>query len=186
MNDTERMELDWDYMQDLLQDAPDSKEGFTVDTDRKAEWAASTVKHEMEEAQRLVKLADDEINALKARQQEITERAERRTAFLREQLRGYLAAVKPSRTTKTKTVYELLNAQLVLKKQAPEYVRDDEALIAWAEANAPAYVTSIPKLSWGELKKETELNGDQVVYRETGEVIPGLKAVARADVFEVV
>lgn len=185
-NEMARMELDWDYMQELLSDAPGNDgEGFTIDTDRKAEWAAKTIKKEMADTDRLLALADEEIRALHDKKAELANRAERRTAYLREQLRGYFGTVEPSRTTKTQTVYELVNAKLVLKKQGPEYVRDEEAMIAWAEENAPDYIRNTPKIMWGDLKKATALQGEQVIYAETGEVIPGIKAVPREDVFEV-
>jgi hypothetical protein len=40
-------------------------------------------------------------------------------------------------------------------------------------------------VNWADLKKQTTVDGETVVYTETGEVVPGVVAKAREDVFEV-
>jgi hypothetical protein len=59
-------------------------------------------------------------------------------------------------------------------------------MLAWAKDNAPAYVQVKESVAWGELKKATETQGDKVIFKDTGEVVPGVVAKERPDVFEVV
>jgi S-DNA-T family DNA segregation ATPase FtsK/SpoIIIE len=72
-----------------------------------------------------------------------------------------------------------------LKQQQPEFVRDEKALVEWAEKSAPDFIKVAKSVNWADLKKSTTLDGETVVYAETGEVVPGVVAKAREDVFEV-
>lgn len=172
-----------DFMDELL-DQQD--ETWTITNDRTADWAAEKVLWEIAEHDRLLKLADDRIAELQEQKKLITEQAENRTQFFKGKLREYFEQVKPSSVTKTRTTYNLLTGKLVLKKQQPEYVRDETDMLAWAKEFYPQYVQTKESVAWGDLKKATVLVGEMVVMAETGEAVAGVKAVARDDVFEVV
>lgn len=176
-------EEDREYIEELI-----GKEAskFYINSDRKAEWAVNKMREEMEERDRLVRLAEEQIAELKERVRVFNDRAEKNTAFFKHHLRLYFDSVRNKRRTKTTEQYELTRAKLVLKKQAPEYVRDEPAMVAWAKGFAPEFVQVKESIAWGELKKVTETQGEQVILKETGEVVPGIVAKAREDVFEVV
>ena len=161
-------------------------ERFIIDSDKKADWAIEKIKAERAEFDRLRKIALDCIAELNQRVKELQERTDRRTGNLEALLVEYFHTVTPTKTTKTQTQYELLSGKLVLKKQQPEYVLDEAALLDWAKANAPDMVQTKESVTWGELKKLTTLDGEKVVLAETGEIVSGVVAVPREDVFEVV
>jgi len=159
-------------------------ERFIIDNDKKADWAIEKIKDERAEFDRLEKIALDRIAELNQRVKDLQERTERRTGNLKALLMDYMQTVKPTKQTKTQTQYELLSGKLVMKKQQPEYVRDETALLAWAEQTAPELVKVKKEVSWGDLKKQADVSGKSLLL--DGEVIPGVIVVERPDVFEVV
>ena len=158
-------------------------ERFIIDSDKKADWAIEKIMAERAEFDRLRKIALDRIAELNQRVKELQERTERRTGNLEALLVDYFHSVTPTKTTKTQTQYELLSGKLVLKHQQPEFVRDEAALLSWAETTAPEYVKIEKKVSWGDLKKKAVVAGEDVLFE--GEIIPGIIAKPRPDVFEV-
>lgn len=159
-------------------------ERFVIDNDKKADWAIEKIKDERAEFERLRYIALDRIAELNRRVKELQERTDRRTGNLEALLVEYFQTVKPTKVTKTQSQYELLSGKLVMKKQQPLYERDETALLSWAEQTAPEYVRVEKKVSWADLKKKADVSGEDVLYE--GEVIPGITAKARPDVFEVV
>lgn len=158
-------------------------ERFVIDNDKKADWAIEKIKDERAEFERLRKIALDRIAELNQRVKELQERTDRRTGNLEALLVEYFQTVTPTKLTKTQAQYELLSGKLVMKHQQPEFIRDEAALLSWAETTAPEYVRVEKKVSWADLKKKADVSGEDVLYE--GEVIPGITAKARPDVFEV-
>ena len=158
-------------------------ERFVIDNDKKADWAIEKIKDERAEFERLRKIALDRIAELNQRVKELQERTDRRTGNLEALLVEYFQTVKPTKVTKTQAQYELLSGKLVMKHQQPEFIRNEAALLSWAETTAPEYVRVEKKVSWADLKKKADVSGEDVLYE--GEVIPGITAKARPDVFEV-
>ena len=156
---------------------------FTIDSDKKADWAIGKIKEEQENTNRLRLIATSKIVELQSRIKELDERTERRTGNLKALLMDYMQTVKPTKQTKTQTQYELLSGKLVWKKQQPVYERDEGALLAWAETTAPELVKVKKEVSWADLKKQADVSGDKLLL--DGEIIPGVTVVEREDVFEV-
>ena len=136
------------------------------------------------ERDRLIKLADERIKELSDKKKELTDKAADKTSYLTALLRMYFDTIEP-KATKTQATYKLLSGKLVLKHQQPEYVLDDAQMVSWAKAAAPAYVKVKESINWAELKKLTVVNGETVLLADTGEVVPGVVAKVREDVFEV-
>ena len=101
---------------------------FTIDSDKKADWAIGKIKEEQENTIRLRQIAISKIVELQNKIKELDERTERRTGNLKALLMDYMQTVKPTKQTKTQTQYELLSGKLVWKKQQPLYERDEAAL----------------------------------------------------------
>ena len=156
---------------------------FTIDSDKKADWAIGKIKEEQENTNRLRQIAMSKIAELQNKIKELDERAERRTGNLKALLMDYMQTVKPTKQTKTQTQYELLSGKLVWKKQQPMYERDEAKLLAWAETTAPELVKVKKEVSWADLKKQADVSGDKLLL--DGEIIPGVTVVEREDVFEV-
>jgi tellurite resistance-related uncharacterized protein len=175
-----------EYEHESFDDVNWKPERFVIDNDKKADWAIEKIKDERAEFERLRKIALDRIAELNQRVEELQARTDRRTGNLKALLMDYMQTVKPTKQTKTQTQYELLSGKLVWKKQQPLYERDETALLSWAKANAPDMVQTKESVTWGDLKKLTTLDGEKVVLAETGEIVDGVVAVPREDVFEVV
>ena len=156
---------------------------FTIDSDKKADWAIGKIKEEQENTNRLRMIAMSKIAELQCRIKELDERTERRTGNLKALLMDYMQTVKPTKQTKTQTQYELLSGKLVWKKQQPLYERDETALLTWAEQTIPELVKVKKEVSWADLKKRADVSGDNLLL--DGEVIPGVTVIEREDVFEV-
>lgn len=160
-------------------------EYFLIDNDSKADWAVEKIMAENAERDRLIKIADERIKELNDKKRELMDKTADKTNYLTALLRMYFDTIEP-KATKTQATYKLLSGKLVLKHQQPEYVLDDVQMVSWAKAAAPAYIKVKESINWAELKKQTAVNGESVVLAETGEVIPGIVAKDREDVFEVV
>ena len=175
------IELTKEEANDLFLLAPDS---FTITDDRKADWAIECILKEEAERDRLIELANEKIKELNERKAAIAEKCEMDNSYLKMLLRQYFETV-PKNATKTQESYKLLSGKLVLKRQAPEFVRDDKVMTEWAKASAPSFIKVVESVNWADLKKQTTVKGEAVVFTETGEVVPGVVAKAREDVFEV-
>jgi hypothetical protein len=175
-----------DYVVENVTDFMDLvPEGFCVDDDKKADWAVETVLEAEAERDRLIALANAKIKEINDQKVLLAEKCANSTSYLRMLLRVYFDNVKPSTSTKTQETYKLLSGKLVLKRQAPEFIRDEKAMVDWAESSAPDYIKIIKSVNWADLKKATVVDGETVVFTETGEVIQGVVAKDREDVFEV-
>lgn len=188
-------ELFLTYLEEMEQAAgePDAeqcqaavREKFRIDNDLKAEWAAKRVAEEEHEAQRIVQICQDQIDFYNARMDEANARLERRSGHLRRLLEEYFDTV-PHRKTKTLEDYALACGRLVKKKLPISYERDDAAILAWAREIHTDYIKLEEKLDWAAMKKDLicdDATGECIIGW-SGETVPGLRAVARDDVFMV-
>lgn len=151
--------------------------GFQVDDDQKAEWCIRKIQEAKKEMM-------DWIEFYVAQTDKVKDKCERRIQFFEYKLMQYFGSV-PHKQTKTQESYQLPSGKLVLKKQAPDFERDDELILAWLKANdEDQYVKTKETVDWSELKKTLTIVGEQVAG-ETGEIIPGITVTERPDVFKV-
>ena len=151
--------------------------GFQVDDDQKAEWCIRKIQEAKKEMM-------DWIEFYVAQTDKVKDKCERRIQFFEYKLMQYFGSV-PHKQTKTQESYQLPSGKLVLKKQAPDFERDDELILAWLKANdEDQYVKTKETIDWSELKKTLTIVGEQVAG-ETGEIIPGITVTERPDVFKV-
>ena len=167
-------------MEDLnREEVPVTEEeaGFQVDDDQKAEWCIRKIQEAKKEMM-------DWIEFYVAQTDKVKDKCERRIQFFEYKLMQYFGSV-PHKQTKTQESYQLPSGKLVLKKQAPDFERDDELILAWLKANdEDQYVKTKETIDWSELKKTLTIVGEQVAG-ETGEIIPGITVTERPDVFKV-
>lgn len=112
---------------------------------------------------------------------------DRTIAWAEHGLRSYLDMV-PAKKTKTQISYELPGGKLVLKAQAPEYVRDDEKLVPWLKENGKGGFVKIKEsANWAELKKTLKESPDGAsVMTEDGEIVPGVTVVQMEPKFKAI
>lgn len=152
-------------------------EGFVIDSDAKALWALQKIKEARADRDTWVAWYQQKIK-------EITEQTDFDTMNLERMLADYFATV-PHKTTKTQESYTLPCGKLILKKQNPEYTRDDKTVIEWLKANKmPQFVKVKEELDWSGLKAATGVFEGNVVT-EDGEIIPGITVTDREAKFVV-
>jgi hypothetical protein len=162
----------------------EAEQGFVIDNDSKADWAARIVLEEAEERDRLLALVKAERERLDAKENEIRRRYEQKTEYLSGQLLSYMENVK-TRDTATQRTYALLNAKLVYKLPKVD-IQPGEALVGWLEANRPELVKVEKKPDWAAVKKHITQIGDGVyALDDTGEILEGIVPKEVPGKFEV-
>jgi hypothetical protein len=162
----------------------EAEQGFVIDNDSKADWAARIVLEEAEERDRLLALVKAERERLDAKENEIRRRYEQKTEYLSGQLLSYMENVK-TRDTATQRTYALLNAKLVYKLPKVD-IEPGEALVGWLEANRPELVKVEKKPDWAAVKKHITQIGDGVyALDDTGEILEGIVPKEVPGKFEV-
>lgn len=156
--------------------SPDSH--FSIEDDKQADWAIRKIKEAREDTAKWRSYYADQIAKI--------EKANAATEdYFLALLESYFAKV-PHKATKTQESYMLPSGKLVRKDQNPTYERDEEALLAWAHASCPDVIRTKESVSWEQLKKRVTWSPDgEAINGDTGEIIPGVKAVKRDPVFHV-
>ena len=143
-------------------------EDFKVTDDKTADWAITQIHEAEDERDRLINLAEEQIEDLKNRIEDLKAKCDNDTAYLRSLLIEYFNTV-PHKETKTQESYKLLSGTLVYKKPTVKINHDDEKLIEWLSETE--YVETKRTLKWGDYKKNLTVDGEAVIDTETGEVV---------------
>ncbi len=151
-------------------------EGFKITDDKCADWALRTIRDEESERDRIIEIAKDQIAELEAQIQDITNKCENKTAFLKNCLAMYMTTV-PHKETKTQETYQLLTGKLIFKKPSVKIIHNDEKLLQYLKDNDGAeFIKTKESVDWAEFKKNLTIS-------ENNEVIDtGLGTVIDADV----
>jgi hypothetical protein len=168
---------------EMINGMVDNEEQFVINDDGKAEWALNKIAEEKAEMQRMINVANSMIIKYQEKIEVYQKQFENKTTFLKEQLRQYFETV-PHKSTKTQETYKLPSGTLKLKKQNPEYIRDEEKLLEWVKANKLSYVKTKESVDWAELKKELNFVDDKALT-EDGEIVDGVTVSERPSVFEI-
>lgn len=155
----------------------EKEERFIIDDDQKAEWAVEQIRNAEDEKARWKDHFAEQLTR-------INESCDQTINNMKEMLRDYFATV-PHKVTKTEENYRLPSGKLVLKKQQPEWEKDEEELIKWLEKNKDGqFIKTKKTVDWAGLKKTLTVVGE-LVADDAGEVIPCVHAVERPDIFTV-
>lgn len=166
-------------MTDFLQELEEEQdEAFVVDDDQKADWAVRRIRELEADTKKWKEYYAEQLKR-------VTEQNDNSVMYFKGLLASYFAHV-PHKFTKTAESYSLPSGTLRLKQQQPEYVREDESkIIEWAQKNVPDVVETVTQLRWADLKKLGKADGETFIMTETGEVVPGIKVLARPNTFEI-
>ena len=159
-------------------------DAYSIRTDAEADRAVEKIQDAIAERDRLVNACRERIAEFEARIEDAQSACERETGYYSGLLYEYFGTV-PHKATKTQETYSLPSGKLVWKKESVSIRRDEDALLAWAKANAPQLVETTEKTRWGELKKALTEKDGRYIYAETGEVVPGLMPEEVPGRFEV-
>jgi Bacteriophage Mu Gam like protein len=97
--------------------------------------------------------------------------------YLRQEVAKQLEAGK-----KPKKTLSLPYGKIALKKQQPEFKKDEAALLGYAKQSG--FVRVKEETDWAELKKNSVVAGGKM-YDMNGEAIPGVTVIERDEKFEL-
>jgi phage host-nuclease inhibitor protein Gam len=173
-------------MEELLTSLPEAPAPAEILTDGEADAAIRAIMKLEAEKTRILRIADDEISAMKQRRDSVADEFDRKADWHRKRLETYFDTDIPKTTTKTQESYRLFSGRLIRKARQPEYIRDETAILRWLVANELGdFAVADWRVKWDALKKAVIPEGESAIYQPTGEVIDGIKVVARPPVFEV-
>lgn len=177
-----------DILDEALETQEEEKEEWRIKNDEEADWWIEVTGEELAEVRRLKMQLDNKI----AFYMEKLEKVEKEEKFIIEQRDGKLAEYfesldeKDMKVTKTQKKYRLPSGELVQRFPGPKFERDNDTLAKWLEENQlNEYIEVKKQAKWGDLKKATEVVGDTVVLKDTGEIVEGVEVVERAPEFKV-
>lgn len=164
---------------------PEEEGGWEITDDQGAEWALKKIAEAKAEAETWREFYEHKMV-------EAATKAANTIDFMSNKLRQYFESV-PHHKTKTQESYELPSGKLVLKAQAPEYIRDDDALIDWARSSGhTGYIKTVEKVSfdWAAMKNALPtkyvINSDgHAIDTFTGEIVSGLTVNKREPKFTI-
>lgn len=158
------------------------KEGFVITDDNLADWALRKIRDEEAERDRLISIAQNQIQELQEKMEYLKNKCDKDTSFLKGCLAQYMDKV-PHKSTKTQETYQLLTGKLVLKKPSQKMVvPDDNKLLDYLDKESyKDYIKTKYSPDWAGFKKILEIKGGDIINTETGEVIDP-KIIAIEDV----
>lgn len=155
---------------------------WSIDSVELANW---TIKKILEEQQRLdlyEQATNSEIKILKENLAKEKDASEGRTSWLRFKLSEWLDT-QPAKATKTKKSLKLPSGIISVSFEKEDFkpldakkINDSEVLLEYCTENAKEFVETKQSVTWGELKKNLAISGNEeikadVVDMESGEVI---------------
>jgi hypothetical protein len=160
------------------------QQGFVIDNDKLAEWALKKIAEDTADTQRLINVCDTVIAEYQFKKQQYQEKLEKKTSNLKTLLHMYFETV-PHKTTKTMETYELPSGKLKLKYATQDFIRDEEKLVTWLEANDKTDLVKTKKTAdWASLKKSVFVNGKNVMD-EDGQIVDGVTVETKPERFEI-
>jgi hypothetical protein len=150
-------------------------EQWKITNDEKAEWYIDKTNEELEEIRGYKQRLNDKIQKLEMDLQKEEEKEQAIIDNRNYYLNQYFSTVddKLKKKTKTQEKYRLPSGDIVKKYSKPKYKPTDK-LTEWVKNNGLDYTKITESVEWGKLKKETELVGDKLIYKPTGEIIEGV------------
>lgn len=162
------------------------KEAWAIKDDLQADWALDKIRESEAEYRRFEMVVNDKIRQLVTALNTEREKMENETGFFKSKLAEYFSTLNNKKATKTQETYKLPSGRLVLKHKQPKIERDDDKLVPWLlERHMPWLVKTKKTADWANLKAETQVVGDKVISKQTGEVIDGVVAVPQSPEFTV-
>ena len=164
-------------MSEVLNNNSEAEEMIEVRSTIEAKWQFEQRKRIMDDRDELIAYYEDQIAKVKAD-------ADYKIGFIDRALFAFFQTVEHKKT-KTQESWSIPAGKLMLKKQAPEFKRDEKTVIDWLKQNGGTdYVKTVESLDWANLKKDTTVVGNAIVNND-GEIIPGVEVIEREDKFVV-
>ena len=180
-------------LEELNQDEQETvNQTFVVNDLETAAEAQRRISYFQDEMKKIDVITEQQIEPFKRKIEKIEEWGEQskqefaeKQSFYISQLELYLrteierqieSGKKPKKTLK------LPYGKILLKKQQPEYTKDDAALMEYAKQIGKVRVKE--EVDWADIKKSCLVQGGYLID-DNGEIVPGVTVTERADKFEI-
>lgn len=163
-------------------------EGWQIKDDGQADWVIDKIRVLKAEYARKEMVAKNKIAQIEAWLKKQQDETDRQISFFEAKLREYFLNIpeKNLKTTKTQKQYKLPSGTIKLKYRGPEFKRDEEELIKWAEQRGKNEFIKIKKsFDWATYKKNVLIDNNKAIDAETGEIIDGIAVIEREPEFIV-
>lgn len=165
-----------------LKDKP--LEGFVVDSPDKANWALRKIRALRAKQDEAREIAEAEFQRVGDWLEQQTDGIAENISFFESLLEQYHIQ-EIANDPKAKTI-KLPHGTLQMRAQQPEFIRDDEQIREWVEANRKPYLIPQPaRLDWAGLKQDLSVVDNFAIDKETGEPVPGITVEHRPPKFSV-
>lgn len=165
----------------------EDQEQWEISNDSEAEWLIDKVNEDLIEINRFELSLTNKIEILKEKLDKVKKEKENKIARRDSYLLRYFEEIPDELKKKSKTMekYRLPSGEIIKKYPAPEFKRDNEALVKWLKENKMNnYIEVKESAKWADLKKATKTIGSSVILEETGEIIEGIEVIERAPTLE--
>lgn len=157
-------------------------ERFVVDSVDKLDWCIRQISKIEKEELPYIECAQQQIARLQEFIRKTEERIEERTAYFKALMRPFVEQTLANSRRKT---INAPSGSVSLRKQEPEFEKDDNKLVAWLEENGKRKFVRVKKQTdWTEFKKQlVDVMEDGTCVTQDGELIPTevIKAIPRPD-----
>ena len=160
---------------------------WSIEDDLAADWAVGKIRDIDRNFDRQEEIARQWISYYQAQIEALEEKRRKQTSFLRWCLAQYFEHVEHRKTKTGIEKYDLLSGRLVRKPAARKIVKaSEEELITWcASSGNSRFIRRVEKLDWAGLKKKLDIEGNDVVDTQTGEVVAGCTVEEVPEEFKV-
>ena len=148
----------------------DNEKTFVIETDHTADWAVKSIRETERERDRLISIAQCQIDDLNAQIEDIKTKYNKKTAFLKSCLYDYMEKV-PHKKTKTQESYQLLSGKLVLVKETQKLVPGDKLVDYLKNNEMSNFVKVKESVDWANVKKLLVIKDGVVINSTTGEIV---------------
>lgn len=156
-----------------------SGEAFRVSNREQANWALRKIARIESARKECRELVEGEMEKLSAWLKKEEEGFDQERNFFECLLRDYMEEQR-QQDPKIKSI-KLPSGKVGLRKQQPEFQRDNSRLLPWLKANHPELVRVKEEPDWSAVKAAAVVLGNILADPDTGEVIEGVKVIERPD-----
>lgn len=157
-------------------------ERFVVNSVDRLDWCVRQISEIEKEELPYIECAQRQIARLQQFVRKAEERIEERTAFFKALMRPFVEQMLADSRRKT---INAPSGSVSLRKQGPEFKKDDDALIRWLKETGKRDLVKVQEsVDWANLKAQlVDVMEDGTCVTQDGELIPteAIKAIPRPD-----
>jgi len=164
--------------------------GFVVDNDRKAVWCLRKIKHLKEKQAKNEELAESEIEDIQKEIDEVQNWLDEENNKLQNSINFfesilYSYALELRKEEPELKTHKLPFGKIQFRSKRPKWNYDNAKLLDFITSNYGELVKVKESVDKRKLKQMTEVVGDKVIVKETGEIVEGVEVVVRDEEFQV-